>query len=126
MEEPLLAQHAAEGQQEKQQQQQQQQDAAPKSFTSYLPIAWRTSPADLNAPDKLLGSIGLEWMFLYLWLFKDFIWIQNYYELGLIAIGVVAFWWLVCLFSLLRARKRTETYLHVCTLFWLGANDWWM
>ena len=47
--------------------------------------------------------------FLYLWLFKDFIWIQNYYEMGLIAIGIVAFWWCVCLFALLRARKRTET-----------------
>ena len=46
--------------------------------------------------------------FLYLWLLKDFIWIQNYYELGLIAIGVTAFWWLVCLFALLRARKVTE------------------
>jgi hypothetical protein len=49
--------------------------------------------------------------FLYLWLVKDFIWIQNYYEIGLIAIGVVAFWWTVCLFSLLRSRKRTETYV---------------
>ena len=47
--------------------------------------------------------------FLYLWLFKDFIWIQNYYEFGLIAIGIVAFWWAVCMFALLRARKRTET-----------------
>ena len=74
MEEPLLAQHAAEGQQ--QQQQQQQQHAAPKSLASYLPTAWRTSPADINAPDKLLGSIGLDWMFLYLWLFKDFVWTQ--------------------------------------------------
>ncbi len=47
--------------------------------------------------------------FLYLWLLKDFIWIQNYYEMGLIAIGIVAFWWCVCLFALVRARKRTET-----------------
>ena len=71
IEEPLLAQHFAaaadaEADQQQQQQQQQQQhtpDAAPaKSFASYLPTAWTSLPADLNAPGKLLGSIGLEWM----------------------------------------------------------------
>jgi hypothetical protein len=62
-----------------------------------------------NCDIDFFETLNLFERFLYLWLLKDFIWIQNYFEIGLIAIGVVAFWWVVCLFSLLRSRKRTET-----------------
>ena len=51
MDEPLLADRADEVL---------QNDAKPSP--SCLPLAWTSSPADINAPGKLLGSIGLEWM----------------------------------------------------------------
>jgi hypothetical protein len=67
MDEPLLAQQVDEtqrnerhGQQEHREQQ--EHSAPPPPLASYLPIAWTSIPADLNAPGKLLGSIGLEWM----------------------------------------------------------------
>ncbi len=56
MEEPLLAQLAAENDEE------QQRTAPAASPASCLPTAWTSLPGDLNAPGKLLGSIGLEWM----------------------------------------------------------------
>jgi hypothetical protein len=58
MDEPLLADRADEVLQSEH-----LPDA--KSFKpspSCLPLAWTSIPADLNAPGKLLGSIGLEWM----------------------------------------------------------------
>jgi hypothetical protein len=59
MEEPLLTQFAAENDEE----QQRAAAAAPAThLASCLPTAWTSLPADLNAPGKLLGSIGLEWM----------------------------------------------------------------
>ena len=63
MDEPLLAANDEEHEQQQQQQQQQQLlSARPPWTTGCLPVAWTSIPADLNAPGKLLGSIGLEWM----------------------------------------------------------------
>ncbi len=58
MDEPLLADRADELLQKEH-----QPDAqSVKLSASCLPLAWTSIPADLNAPGKLLGSIGLEWM----------------------------------------------------------------
>jgi hypothetical protein len=64
MDEPLLASESDDAEKQQQQHQQQQQRSS-RSFctvTSYLPVAWTSIPPDINAPGKLLGSIGLEWM----------------------------------------------------------------
>ena len=71
-------------------------------------LGWSGCEAKAHCDCHCEALIRVLKRFLYLWLFKDFIWIQNYYEMGLISIGVVAFWWFVCLFALLRTRKRTE------------------
>jgi hypothetical protein len=58
MDEPLLADRAGQVLQSEH-----EPDAKPvKRSPSCLPLAWTSIPADLNAPGKLLGSIGLEWM----------------------------------------------------------------
>jgi hypothetical protein len=59
MDEPLLA---ANDEEHEQQQQQLLLSAPPPWTAGCLPVAWTSIPADLNAPGKLLGSIGLEWM----------------------------------------------------------------
>ncbi len=56
MDEPLLAANDEGHQQE------QLLPAPPPLTAGCLPVAWTSIPADLNAPGKLLGSIGLEWM----------------------------------------------------------------
>lgn len=91
------------------------------------PIFWAFhTPLDVPLTLQYYFSIrGVENLLIYLWIFKDLSWTQNW-EIGLFfsCSGVVLFAGLIVLS--LYWRCYDEAWHFTASFFWLFANTWWM
>jgi hypothetical protein len=92
-----------------------------------LGICWFNPPDIEWSPSFYLSERGLDNLHIYLWITKDFCWVQSWLIPGLI-IGSLAC--LYALFLSFRAaywrRNLGEFWIKLAEFMWLFANFWWM
>lgn len=86
-------------------------------------LEWPDEPWNLK---YYFSSRGNDNFHIYLWIFKDLAWIQNWFWIGHIFGGLAMFWTWFIILKCLWNRERTQAWISLSQFFWLCANFLWM
>eukprot|EP01035_Chromulina_nebulosa_P020172 gene20172-26187_t len=84
----------------------------------YITIPW--------SPQMYFTVRGAENLHIYLWIAKDFCWIQDFEVLAMIFGSLALAWCGVLLYHAIEARDIEEVYMLIALTLWLFGNFWWM